>query len=341
MNMKKNIVLFLMMLIVCCSLFAACSNKSGTTEDLKNDSVSETEEDTDKVYKVGFVNQTDADDCCFSATSRFRAFIESDEFKEQVENKKVEVFTTDSALDIAKQTDNVETLLTKNVDAIFIIGVDTAGNSTAVKACNEAGVPVYMVGTEASEGDYKFIGFKEYDIGYSQAKYVSENFDDGTKLCYLTGTAGREAAVDQEEGFRDGLKESGRDDVEILSVQSGEWTAEESMRVTEDWIQTYGNEVDLIVSMDGKMASGAVEALKAANMIDDVRVIGVMSLGKWNSDLIKDGYMEFAVYKDWPSIGDLCGQIFADQINGENIPDETFFDMKDITLENFDEFNFE
>lgn len=110
----------------------------------------ETEKGGDYVYRVGFVNIDNADNCCYPAMQKFVEYVESDEFAKSVGADKVEAITADSAKDIEKQTTNVETLLSKGVDMMFIIGVDTQGNTTAVNACNEEGIPVFMVGTEAS-----------------------------------------------------------------------------------------------------------------------------------------------------------------------------------------------
>lgn len=53
-----------------------------------------------------------------------------------------------------------------------------------------------MIGTSASGGDYKFVDFKEYDIGYAQGTHMAENAKQNAKVCYVTDTAGREAVVD-------------------------------------------------------------------------------------------------------------------------------------------------
>ena len=271
--MKRKLMALGIIASLAAGIFAGCGN-SGSGSSGSSSSAASDKSATGETVKVGFVNQTDADDCCYECTQRFRAYCESDEFKEAIGGKNVEVYTADSALDIAKQSDNVETLLTKGVEVMFIIGVDTSGNTTSVNACNAAGVPVYMVGTEADGGDWKFVGFKEYDIGYAQGKYLAENAPDGATVCYLQGAAGREATLDQEEGFDAAIEESGRTDLQILSRQDGKWTAEDAMQITEDWIQTY-SKIDYIVSMDGKMASGAVEALKGAGRDGETQIYGV------------------------------------------------------------------
>jgi ABC-type sugar transport system substrate-binding protein len=89
--------------------------------------------------------------------------------------EKIDILTADSDLSIERQTSNVETMLTRGVDIMFIIGVDTEGNTTAVEMCNAAGVPVFMVGTEATGGEWKFIGFNEIDVGKKQGEWCAAN----------------------------------------------------------------------------------------------------------------------------------------------------------------------
>ena len=79
-----------------------------------------------------------------------------------------------------------------------------------------------------------------------------------------------------------------RPDVKILADQTGDFKAETAMKVTEDWIQVYPN-LHWIVAADNKMAQGAIEALKAANRISQVQVVGCIVPGTWDADLVKNG----------------------------------------------------
>lgn len=286
------------------------------------------------VYRVGFVNIDNADNCCYPAMQKFVDYVQSDEFAESVGADKVEALTADSAKDIEKQTTNVETLLSKGVDMMFIIGVDTEGNTTAVQACNNEGVPVFMVGTEASGGDWKFVGFDETELGKRQGEWCAKNLPENANICYLQGTPGREAAVLREEGFMEGI--SSRDDLTVLSSQTGEFETAAAMQVTEDWIQTYGDKINCIVGADGKMVVGAVEALKAANMDQNVTTVGVVSVED-DGYLVENGEQSYAVFVSWPEIGTLCGQIAEKVYNGEEIDERTNIEMFDMTQENYEE----
>ena len=343
-KMVKRLLAMLTVSVLCVGMLAGCggkkeastsSSETASEEGGSDESGSdETEKGGDYVYRVGFVNIDNADNCCYPAMQKFVEYVESDEFAKSVGADKVEAITADSAKDIEKQTTNVETLLSKGVDMMFIIGVDTQGNTTAVNACNEEGIPVFMVGTEASGGEWKFIGFDEKALGEGQGKWCAENLPENANICYLQGTPGREATLLREEGFMTGL--SSRDDLTVLSSQTGEFETAAAMQVTEDWIQTYGDKINCIVGADGKMIVGAVEALKAAGMDKDVTTVGVVSVED-DGYLVKSGEQKYAIFVSWPSIGTLCGEIAEKVYKGEEIPERTNIEMSDMTQDNYEE----
>ena len=330
-KMVKRLLAMLTVSVLCVGMLAGCggkkeastsSSETASEEGGSDESGSdETEKGGDYVYRVGFVNIDNADNCCYPAMQKFVEYVESDEFAKSVGADKVEAITADSAKDIEKQTTNVETLLSKGVDMMFIIGVDTQGNTTAVNACNEEGIPV-------------FIGFDEKALGEGQGKWCAENLPENANICYLQGTPGREATLLREEGFMNGI--SSRDDLTVLSSQTGEFETAAAMQVTEDWIQTYGDKINCIVGADGKMIVGAVEALKAAGMDKDVTTVGVVSVED-DGYLVKSGEQKYAIFVSWPSIGTLCGEIAEKVYKGEEIPERTNIEMSDMTQDNYEE----
>ncbi len=346
--MKKKMVMVLAaaMLTGALSGCAAKEESAGTETKTENSAkeendggdAKESDEGQEMLYRIGVSNIQDADENPFLACDTFKKTVESKEFKEKIGGHSVEVVWMDSQLDINKQTNNVETMLSQGVDAMFILGVDTAGNTTAVEACNKAGVPVFMTATESEGGEWKFVGFQEYDCGYHQGQYLADHAEENAKVCYLYGTPGREAFIQREEGFLDAIEESGRDDIEILSTQACPNTsAEEAMRVTEDWIQVYGDEIDWIVTQANMLGQGAIETLKAANMADQVKMNSWAHVGTWDVDLIRDGYVEYAVYAGFDTLGTTMAQVCEKFYNGEEIENQTYMELYDLTADNLDE----
>lgn len=317
--MKRFVSLILALCLVClsCAAFA---------EDFKLKD--------EKVYRIGFVNIDNADPNCYPAALNLQETAQSAEFCEAIGADAVEVMIADSALDIEKQSTNVETLLTKGVDMMFIIGVDTEGNTAAVEACMAEGVPVFMVGTEASGGTWKFIGFDEYNFGYVQGQWCVDNLPEGAKICLLEGRPGREAAEKRKQGAMDAIAQ--RSDLEIISSQPGDFETATAMQVTEDWCTKYGDGFDCIVASDNFMAIGAAEALNQNNLIDKVAVIGVVGSTE-EVNYIKDGSWKAGVLCYWPSIGFLCADIAKAMYLGKEVTDRSNITLYAIDSTNVDE----
>ena len=345
--MKKRVLAMLMATMMAVGMLAGCGGQSDSSEGSAT-SDNETAEESgsgeeaqdskgngDFLYKVGYSNLADSDENCNLSASTFKEVVESEAFAEAVGHK-VSVEWTDSDNDITMQTSNVETLIAKGIDVLFLVGVDAAGNTTAVEACNKAGIPVFMVASTSEGGDWKMVGFNEFDCGKVQGEYVAENAKEGDKICYMTGTAGTENTVLREEGFLEGL--SSRDDVEIISTQSGEYSAETAMQVTEDWVQAYGDEIDWIVTQDNQMAQGVIEVLKASNMIDKVRISSWIVPGTWDAEYIKNGESEHAVYVSFVTLGQTAAEVCEKFYKGEEIPDETYMELQSVTIDNYSDF---
>ncbi|MGI6545558.1 MAG: sugar ABC transporter substrate-binding protein [Fastidiosipilaceae bacterium] len=340
--MKKHLISIGLVCVMLVSFLVGCGGSvSNTDSTSKNNEISDNSNETvssDYFYRIGFVNQADSDPNCYAVMEQLIKVVESNEFRDQVgAPHNVEVLTADSNLDLETQTANVETLLAQGVDMMFIIGVETEGNSVSVKACNEAGVPVFMPFTEASEGDFAFVGWDEVQLGEMQGKWCAENLPENAQVCYLQGMPGREASDKREDGFISTLT-TDRDDINILSKQAGNFNAADGMQVTEDWIQAYGDQIDCIVSADSQMISGSIEALKAAQIVNKIITGGVIHLGTWDLETIISGEQTFAVYAGMFVAGDLCAELAAKQYAGESIEHWNFIELANVTQDNYTDF---
>lgn len=286
-------------------------------------------------YKVGVINVSDSDENCYLAFDTFKKVITAPEFTDKVGNK-ITVEWTSSDLDVAKQMSNAETLISKGVDCIFMVGCDNDSSASVVEAANKAGIDMFMVASEAVSGSYKFVGFNEYDCGMHQGQFVADNVTEPTNVCVLEGVEGRSATIERGQGINDALAKNEK--IKILSQQTGEFTAEKAMQVTEDWIQTYGEDIDWIICEDNKMGQGAIEVLKAANMIDKVKVNSWIVGGTWDADLVRDGYVAYAVNVSFKVLGDTMADVLANYYTGGAIEDRTFMELYDVTPENYSQF---
>jgi ABC-type sugar transport system substrate-binding protein len=317
-------VLQVVVILLCACLLASCSGKKGGAKEAGGN-----------LYRIGFVNIADRDPVCYPSMLKFLDKMNSSELLSKIGVDKIEVLTADSDYNTERQASNVTNILTRGVDIMFIIGVDTEANTVSVEECNAAGVPVFMVGTEASGGEWKFVGFSETEIGTRQGEWCVANLPRNTNICYLQGAPGREATWLREEGFRQAI--AARNDLKIISAQTGMWDVARAMQVTEDWIQAYGNTIGAIVAADGQMTTGAIEVLKAANMTN-VITAGVVSMGTWDAEGLRQGQEDYAVFTYWPSVGELCADVALDYYLGNEIPERSNIVLFDVTPANYTQY---
>jgi len=101
---------------------------------------------------------------------------------------------------------------------------------------------------------------------------------DDIKMLYLEGIAGTHNTV-RMKGFKEGIASASN--IEIVASQVADWSREGGQRVTENVLQS-NPEINLVFGPYDEMPLGAIVALKEANKLQDVTVVGY--------DLTEDGY---------------------------------------------------
>lgn len=255
--MKKTISIIL---IVCLVLaFAACGKQPANQEVAEDTKV----EETSDALHVGF-----------SIVSLEFPFYVSmlDGFKAACESKGWTYEYTDAGLDAETQLNDCSDLIMKGVDVLVISSWygDTLGD--VFEQAKAAGIPVFLIDTEA-EGDYvSGIGTINYDAGMLGAKWAAKYLADSGKkdvnlvLMHATDVV----ATDRADGFLAGLKESGLN-VNLLNSYVGS-TREAYMTSFEDALTAY-DKIDLVFGADAQAGLGAYDACQGAGRTE-VNVIG-------------------------------------------------------------------
>lgn len=285
-------------------------------------------------YTIGYVTQASYDENDTLCMQSFINQVTSSDFQTSLDiDQPVTVITGDSDGSVEKEISCVEMMINANVDAIFMFGIEPNGDSVAIQECNKANIPVFLIASSAESGEYKVIGFDEYNFGVMQAEYLIKTLDFGSTICYIKGVPGRYPVIQREAGFMDTIKQ--REDLIILDNQVGNFNKEDAMQLTENWIQTYGNDIDCIVSQDNTMAAAAIDVLRSAGLSDHVNVIGKISIGTWDAQLVQQGDMDFAIYVDFSALGELCANVCQKYYLGEPIEDYTELAINNVTVNSY------
>ena len=190
------------------------------------------------------------------------------------------VEVNDAAEDTIKQQDQVNSFIAKGVSGLIVVPVDTGSMDAITNAARNAGIPICYVnrnpfaGKEESmpDGVY-YVGSQEIVAGRLQGERVGELLQGKGGVAILVGILGNEGALKRTEDNKEVLA-SKYPDITVLAEQTANWQRDQAVTVTENWITTYGRNLNAILANNDEMALGAIKALEAANR-KDVFVLGV------------------------------------------------------------------
>lgn len=310
MNTKKLIFFYFSVVLVLVMLVSGCSGKKAS-----------------KQFTVGYANMADSD---VFVLARKTAVISS------AEGSNIDLQFSDANADIQRQLDQMDIFISKKVNALVVVPVDSTGVIPGIKKANAANIPVICLGIKGGDGDFIFVGSQNYDAGYMQGELYAKLLPPNAKVLYLAGTAGMDHSRDRRNGFNDAVKKANRTDIQILADMDGDYVRATAMRITEDWIQTFP-QFDGIIAANDQMALGAVEALKAANRLQGVLVSGIDGIAE-ATQAVKDGIMVQTVLQNAPGQGTACVEILKKIANGESVENEIFVPFESITKDNVDQY---
>ena len=245
-KMKKILALLMAMAMVISMV--ACSTP------VKEEDTKETPTAEGQQIKVGFVVKSLADQHWILV----KAGAEKAAAEHGVE---LTFIAPNSESDVAKQVENIETLVASGIDVLCIAPSNDETVLPALQNAVDEGIKVIAVDTDSSLADkVAFIGTGNEQAAKDGALWAGKEIGEGKKAIILRGRLGDATHDDRENGIKAGLEEAG---IEVLESQAADSTEEKAMSVIENLLQKYP-EIDLVITTADSMAVGAYNAIKAA-----------------------------------------------------------------------------
>lgn len=246
------------------------------------------------------------------------------------------VIIYDCNQDVATLISQVEDLIVKQVDAIILACIDKEGLHSVIEMAHDAGIPMFVYDKMVSEEDVDKVATQiqtdDADMGKTIAEKMAEAVNyEGVILCIDTPSVsihGRYVAAAEALEKYEGIT--------LVSGYAESTLVDLSQPVVEDLLTKYGDEVVGWIGFNENQTTGAVNALKSYNMIDDV-VAYTVGDATVEEDFIKDGYVDMAIdqqaFKMGLKIAELCYKVF----NGEQIDSYYPMEFNIVTIDNLDE----
>ena len=171
--------------------------------------------------------------------------------------------------DVAGQIALVEDQIAKGVTGIAISPADTVALIPALEQAQQRGVHVIFVDKRADMPGI-YIGTDNIPAAKVGAQHICDNVEAGSDVAILQGIISGTTGQHRAQGGREGLEACG---LNLVAEQPADWDTAKAQSVTEN-ILTANPNLKAIFASNDNMALGAIEALRTANMLDQVMVVG-------------------------------------------------------------------
>lgn len=249
---------------------------------------------------------------------------ETNSIKEEAAKRKktYDFLMTDAQGQTSKQFSDIEDLIARQVDAIFLAPREYEGLTPALEAARAAKIPVFLIDREAAgrPGEH-FVSFLGSDFivqGRRVGKWLAQATNGKASIVELTGTAGSSVAIDRAKGFRDAI--ASYPNMKIIATQTADFSRAAAQRVMENIIQAKGSDITAVYAHNDEMALGAIQALKSAGMKPGKNVIvGSIDGQKAALEAIIRGELGVSVESN-PRFGPLVFATMEKYFAGKKIP---------------------
>jgi inositol transport system substrate-binding protein len=242
-----------------------------------------------------------------------------DGMKAKADELGVTVNITDAKDDTAAQLSQVENFVSQKVSAIIVVPVDTSAAQPMADAAKAAGIPIVFVNRNPSIAGVPYVGSDSLYAGTVEMEELAKLAGGKGDVVILQGQVSNEAAVLRTQGCNDVVAKN--PDMKVVATQAGDWDRAKGQSITENWIQSGQIKAgDVVCANNDDMALGAINALKAGNLLDTVFVGGVDATSEALAAM-QAGDLEVTVFQDANGQGQGGVQAAVDLVNGKTVPD--------------------
>ena len=203
----------------------------------------------------------------------------------------VEIQAAQSESDQIGQLSIMENMIGNTYKGLLISPQTDANLQPAIDEAVQARIPVVNVDDAVVSSIAHFVGNVQRENGVRAANWFIQHEPKGGKVAIIEGQAGVFAAVQRTAGFRTTMQATKI--FQVVASVPGNWDRQQSYDAAATILQQHPDLIGFYCNND-TMALGVVEAVKAANLLSQVHVIG--------TDGTNDAYVSIKA-------GDLTGTV--------------------------------
>lgn len=264
----KKIMIMICSLVLLGSVLTGCNQKAQNAEKPKN-------------IKIGI-----------SVYNQYDTFVselmdEAEVYVEEMEEKYNITITLDVQNAGGKQVtqnDQMDYFIDRNCDIVCINLVDRTDASTIIERGKSASIPIIFFNRELVEEDLErwdklyYVGADAFESGIIQGQVliemletdfsaVDKNGDGVLQYVMLEGEAGHQDSIVRSMYAIKTVTEAGYQ-VEKLADEIANWNRDQGKTKMAQWMQEFGDSIEVVFANNDDMALGAVDALREAGYFE-------------------------------------------------------------------------
>jgi ABC-type sugar transport system substrate-binding protein len=241
--------------------------------------------------------------------------------KKSAPDVKLEVVYADD--DPAKQQSQVEQFVAQGVKAIILNPVDKVQSAAAVDFAVKAGIPVITMNTTSdSKNVTAHVGSDDVEAGTLQLERLLKAAKDkgitNPRVAYINAVLGHSAQVYREQAYKEVLAK--HPEAKLVVQNTADWSGEKALQLTENWIQTYPDGIDIIATQADCLIVGTITAVENAGLGGKI-LLGGMDCDMPVMEKIKAGIVDNSIWQDGLGQGEWALRLAIDAAQGKQISD--------------------
>lgn len=248
--------------------------------------------------------------------------------KEKANELGVELIQVDAGDDSAKQSSDIEDLISKNIKVLIVNPVDSDAVAPAVEDAIAKGIKVISVDRVVNGVDVDCAIASDNVAGAEMVgEYLVEVLGEGAKVAELEGVNGASATIDRGQGFHN-IADS---KLNVAASQTANFNRAEGMSVMENMLQA-NPDLKGVFAHNDEMALGAIETIGGK----DILVAGFDATDDAIA-AVKEGRMAATVAQKPDLMGATAVETAKKLMSGESVEKSIPVEVKLITKDNVNE----
>lgn len=247
----------------------------------------------------------------------------------------VKLLVTDAQRSAERQVQQIESFIAQKVDAIILNPCEVEASSPAVDKAVAAGIPVVNVNSETRSRPTAFVGSRDEESARIAMEHIARRLEGRGNIVMMHGFMGQAAQIKRDQGAREILAR--HPELKLLADQTAEWDRAKAMTLMENWIQSYGTNIQAVFAQNDEMGLGALIALEQAGLKDKTLVVSVDAIAD-ALQAVRQGRLDATVFQDARGQAATAVDTAVKIVRGQAHEKEVFIPFQLVTKENVEQF---